>query len=63
MPIPATLPTTPRAVADALKVVTDANLAATLPETIRSIAFLIVASQHGRTIPQRHRPAPPRGQR
>lgn len=51
------LPQTPRAVADARRVICDPALAASLPETLRRLAFMIVASQHGVQIRQRRQPA------
>lgn len=56
MKIP-TLPQTPAAVADARRVISDPELAATLPETMRRLAFMIVATQHGVRVSQRHRAA------
>lgn|GEM_PF-2835617 len=50
-------PQTPRAVADARQVICDPVLAASLPETLRRLAFMIVASQYGVQIRQRRRPA------
>ncbi|MDS9468190.1 hypothetical protein RGQ15_11495 [Paracoccus sp. MBLB3053] len=57
LPQTTSLPATPRAIADARAVICDPNLAATLPETFRRLAFLILASQHGIRVTQRHRAA------
>lgn len=51
------VPTTPQAVTDARMVICDPELAARLPETLRRVAFMIVASQHGIRVSQRQRPA------
>ncbi|MFN3275470.1 MAG: hypothetical protein ACK41U_12420 [Paracoccus sp. (in: a-proteobacteria)] len=51
------LPVTPTAVADAMAVVTNPDIAALLPETLRLWAWRIIGSHHGLRVTQRHRPA------
>jgi len=55
------LPHTPCALADARRVICDPDLAATMPETFRRMAFMIVANQHGIRVRQIQRTANDRG--
>lgn len=48
---------TPAAVADAMALVSSPDLAASLPESIRRLAWQVAASHSGFRIVQRHRPA------
>ncbi len=51
------LPDAPAALTDAMALIASPDIAARAPEPIRRLAWAILASRHGMTVSQRHRPA------
>ena len=51
------LPDAPAALTDAVALIASPEVAARVPESIRRLAWAIIASRHGLQVTQRHRPA------